>query len=357
MEFEQLYKNYSGFEIPQIKLEEEGEDLLEDGVEVEDARIEMSSSYKAQNADITLKISIDEMNYKNYIARHLKMGNTLKISLGYDTKLKEVFIGYIHSLAYKTAYRTREVFVRVLCLDCKGIMMNTGSFFAEEGKDLEHLINEIADKSGYRKLIKKKSIDPIDEMSGKPLPVIYGSDYEFLCEQAERLGFDFYFLRDEMIFGSPKEQQKADFRLSCGSGIRELELETSMTGQLSSLLAVGMDESGKRLQFRKERCKGSRPGERDMIKHLNSCERTIVINQTASIKLLKKKAEAYMRKAERAYAVAQMECIGIPELLTGTCIELSESDLPALDGRYSVTRAVHSFENKEYYCTITAEKE
>lgn len=357
MRFADLHKKYNGFQVPKAALYAGGKDILSDcEVAVIELTVELSTGLDAQSAAFEIAIPIGSNMYNSLIPNTLKLGALIKIKLGYPGKLSDVFYGYIHMLEYYTHYDKGDIIIKALCLDCKGLMMTANSFVTDINKTLSKVISAIAAKSTYNKLLKSKEITSIPAELDKVWSIRCQSDYEVMCEAAKYLDYEFYFLVDKLKFVSPKKGAELAAELSKNSGISFINLMTKITGQYKQITAVGADKKGDKITYCTKRSSSSRPGEKELNTILDSEGMTIVVPGSSTKGELKLVTETNMRKSESMYAEAEIKTIGIPELMPGSYIQVSD-DVSIIAGKYYIIEAVHKFDENGYFCELKTQRE
>lgn len=347
-----LYEKYGGFETPGVSVSLNGTELTErTELAVLEAHLTLSTGREAGAAELLLGDFAHQADLTVKLKGLFQLGNTVRVSLGYGKKRTQVFLGYLSGLDYELAEDCREspVSVRLYCLDVKGLMMTACSLDA--GGKQSALVRAVLDKAAYIPFIAKKETTAIPGAQDAALLRDGRSDWALLCEIAGRQGFAFYCAAGTLHFGADAPAGQPVCELKWGELAQTMTLSYSMEGLLAGTTLYAADSAGKRLSATAPLSRAPR--------HAGDRLHSVLPKQGASLPFpeartpaaLKFAADTRMRDAEKNYATARTESLGLPELLPGAAVTATGA---GLGGKAVVTEAVHRFSEGSYRteCTL-----
>lgn len=188
MSISAIKKNYGYFLVPAFKITADGTEvtslcteLVVDqtiGAVSGGCRFTLSGIYNER----TRKLSSD--------IERLKSGMTVKVSVGYGSKLKSVFTGFIGRLEYRFE---NEVELDVICLDARALMQKSRQTIIHTSKSAEDIANTILDSP----IIGSKEVSLPALVEGNI--AVDKNDLDFIMDECAKRG-KVFFIRDNKAF-------------------------------------------------------------------------------------------------------------------------------------------------------------
>lgn len=130
------------------------------------------------------------------------LGKTVKVSIGYGSKLTKVFTGYIDDLSYRFS-ADRGPVLQVLCLDARALMKHNTANLVNIKDDVKTIVQKML--KSYSPLISSCSLD-MPELAKQRQVRIEETDLDFVYNEAEKRDRLFYILDDKVyVEASPSE--------------------------------------------------------------------------------------------------------------------------------------------------------
>ena len=223
------------------------------------------------------------------------------------------------------------------------------------GKDTRHWEKKresdvVADIAG------RHNLEAIVTPTSEPPPRIdqsQQSDYEFLKQLAERLGWTFYVRGNSLHFGPRRNREPARVQLAWGGGLSSFSPTANIAKQVTRVVVCGRSESGEEFEGIAERGDES---DTETRRDSGAGRVARALGREPELRIraaVRTRAEATARARaifeERAQdlVTGDGECVGIPEILPDVNIEVSGVGR-AFDKSYYVVEATHSLDSGGY---------
>lgn len=174
--FNKLMKDYGNFMVPVARIEINGTDIIS------------SVKLKVSNIDVSLGIDVastvsftvnDIFDLKSRTVNSkaksfLKLGNIVQVRLGYGSKVKSVFYGYIVDM---TTEFTESPSIHVTAIDIISLLMKRKrENYTYQVKNYSDVIKQML--SEYPKCYRKIKVDKTDDSLS--IPIQSGSDFDYI---------------------------------------------------------------------------------------------------------------------------------------------------------------------------------
>lgn len=341
-----------------VKLMDESKHPLKDipqeaisGLEVEEA-LEEPGLFRIYLND-TVDIKTQKRSWGE--DKNLQPENTVKISIGYvpDPASKLLsFIGRIRSIGTQGEDMSETLEIRGYDLsydlkktDSAGIVYND--------KKYSDIITEIAgnnklktDKIETSKLTYENIIRPPGE-----------SDYTFLKKVAEEIGFEAFVQEESLYFRKPKDTVKGKLSFEPGKEILNFYPTMSTAVVVSELTVNSWDIKKKKMISGKATLSDIKSG-------VGTKEFSSAGNKLKKIKInlgnrvlrsaeeAKNVAISELKRRNKGFIKAELECIGTPALRPGITINLENVE-PRFNGVYYIERAIHTVGKNGYKTNLS----
>lgn len=334
-----LELKYGGFMVPAKKVKLAGVDITKlDFIHVSNIQIQLSLD-KACSATLTIEGAYNLMtrSFNPAIMKSLQLGTLISIELGYGSSTTMVFYGYISSLA-KTFNDAPSI--EVTALDLIRLLMDSSRVnYIYRDKSYSDILQEILKKFAlaYQKTNITPTVEKIPEIVQK------SSDYKFikkkLCRAANR---EFFALAGVVYFREPDKNKTPLMTLEWGKSLMSFSLNTSFINE--ELKLFGQDP--KKKQHIEASLKVKSDSKMFPITFSpipKEFQDASVQDKGSADKWLKHKAHDELKNSRSGNG----SCIGLPEIVPGRYLKLSNLDSSIPDSVY-VKSVTHSFGESGY---------
>ncbi|MEO5952087.1 MAG: contractile injection system protein, VgrG/Pvc8 family [Chloroflexia bacterium] len=243
------------------------------------------------------------------------------------------------------------------------------STLCARGYDLSHRLHRVRRTTTYlnmtdgdivRKLAQgaslKTVISPTSEVH-EYLMQANQTDWEFMMDRAQRLGFRLYVEGKTLHFEKPPESPPVETPLSWGLSIQQFKARLTTMDQVSEVEVRGWDPKGKRdivgratrpspsLQNRRDQ--GKTGASEAMAAHSIQGKHMIVDRPVFSPKEAERLAQSALDRMSSNFIQAEGLAAGNPAIQAATAVNL-EGVGTRFSGKYMVTRARHRYTAKAY---------
>ncbi len=356
--FAQLEKKYNGFFNGRCEIDIDGFSLLPK-FNIRGLSVQLSAEYEASYAQFTVFGGMNGtqggIQQDGTLSAKLRVGRSVKISLGYGDKVTEVFSGYIDSLRLEYTHETGCSF-SVTCLDGKGLMMNsTRSEIKTSVKRYSDAVKKTL--SAYSDLFSIGKVQQTTELT-IPFSQLGESDYDFVVRLAKRLNYSFYISLGKAYFVPVGSDRTELIEISPSMNLSRFSLETGLKNRVSRVTVVNNDETDEKKRIKSEVSRidvletggTSSAAANSAIKP--GMTRTISDPAAATNDAAKLLAQAELDRMSYGSVSGQAEFTGLPELLPGKFAVISGFG-KGFDRSCYLTRVTHRLSGGIY--TTTAE--
>ena len=349
--FEDLSAKYAAFKVPTYKVSIDGSDLLsESTLGLKDITIDLTCENEASGCIFSIVGVYDGVKRsfnQTLMKKFFQIGKKVNIDLGY-IKTERVFIGFISAISVSLGEFVPCIHVE--CTDVKGIMMNNQSNEQRVETSLGDVVSNILQNPTYKNFYDSIVVDSIQTPERKI--EIYGeSDFDYLVRLANRINYEFFVLQGKVYFRKPMPYKTPIFALEWGFSLMGFEKRDSLEGQVlelevrsanvdKGLLISGVAKSSVQLS------EGN-----SAKKALQKLKRVVIDSSVSSEEEAKSRAEVLLKSVNDRYSSANIECIGIPEIVPGRFIKISKLG-EGIDGNYYVSRVTHSLGSSSIFKTV-----
>jgi phage protein D len=270
----------------------------------------------------------------------------IKIDMGYNDSLQTGFEGYIfeRELKIKTFMMCR---LSISCLDGKALLRINNEFLSHAPvKSYAELVKKIASKYGMN--LK------VDSTPGFAKPSSFNqngaTDFDFISEIAEKTGYEFFALAQDLFFRKPGTEKLITLGQDC---LHEIDYKTSLAGIYPKieLLSYNSDKKseGKTTAASPDYKIGKgRTGSEILSKKAKNLalHKRLFINNITE-RDLSAILQSQMRENSMGLAKLLLHTNGLPELIPGRILTLSGIG-KGIDNDYYVQSVRHDFNRHGY---------
>lgn len=299
----------------------------------------------------------------------IKLGVEIEVSLGFfvdgtlgrKAEVTTVFVGYVCDIDVKVR-EGEQVVLTVKGMDAKIWMMPSQIIDLKKGKTkISDVVTDTV--NNFIGKIKGKTI----KIDGEPtlerlIWQMNESHYEFLCRLAELSGCFFYISLGKLYFTSVSELQSNGVILSPVKGVYEVDVTTSVWGQLKEATHISLDPKDftKKIKSKVTSSSITKYGDGKAPTSLTSnisasCARSIVDYSISSLAEAKFRSEALFNRTVIDVVQGRFLVDGIPDITVASGLTVSGFGQPT-DNSYIITKIQHhcNIKDSDYTTEIEA---
>ena len=387
-DFIELSKKYGQFEEPVIMVVIDGKELdAKTGLNVTDAEIDLTSGYEASIAQLILTGCFDPVTRSYDISKakkYLYLGSTIKILLGYDVSVREVFRGFISAVHFVITDSDSEEMphIELTAMDVKGIMMANRHSKRLNSKYYSDAVKEILDANAFlsqtdenmNKFVETVIDDTPDKKAGGGggagagaggasaggsneetsdirVEMVEESDYEFIVKAAKKYNYEFMAICGSLYFVKAKSNDTILMETGPGLGMLDLDVGYDITGLVKSVEVRNVDQD-KGGQVKDKVKSSSKISMGNKAKALIEKQSLIYLDPTAGTKEeAGYRANYLMEQINYRLGSVEANMNGLPELIPGRFIQIKNAGDP-LNNKFYLTRVKHVIGDDGYISFI-----
>lgn len=343
--YDTLVNKYGNFRVPAAKIKIAGKEVFPGGgLGITDLSVILSAGASG-SVSFTVGGAYDRgtHGFKSSVKESFGMGKTVEVELGYLSATTLLFKGFIASVNMDFSAAPT---LSVTAMDVSRLMMQSGNQ-AKYFKEKKHSEIAAAVMSPYSHLCTLEQQATTEELQ----EAFYQScnDYQFMTEELGKiLNREFLVVGDKAYFRQPKSVATAMITLKYGY----------------SLLSFRRKEDYLKCQIvavRHDRTQGTTVVESETVTANQTTQsgtqipkEMLVSENAVSDAQLKALVKDAARKKKDKAQTASGSCVGLPEIVPGRFIDLTDLD-SAANGKYYVTQVSHSFGSGGFFTNFEVE--
>lgn len=326
--------------VPQYRLYVDGSEVKPEKFSVESISIRLSASAKANCADISFICRFDHKNSRieDGMIKKLQPGKKIKIKLGYETP-SDVFLGYINTA--EVEFGGDGVFMRVSCLDARGMLMGNTSWETFENESKSQIIKKILNTvSSYTDGIQVTLAGAADKENPETLK--RQDYYSYVCSMAKLTGSSFCMIGGKLKFVKDvftTATLKSDYKW--GRDLISFSRNADLSEQLGGVTVTGLQPDTLKEFTATGKPAGGKTGSQ-LSSGVKSKTMEIQSGLVKNQKEAQDYAESLMRERSMKLVSGSARVVGDEKATPGTKVKFSGLD-PDLDGEYFISTVQHSF--------------
>ncbi len=269
-------------------------------------------------------------------------GVSVKVEIGFHTKLRKVFDGEVVALEPQFRRDLPPSF-RVICQE---------SLHRLALSQMTRAFNDVDDKEIVTKIAQEHGLSA-KAPTGTKEHILQGNitDAAFLRRIAQKHGNHLRIEGKQLIIGPPPAG--AQVQVAPGDGLKKIKVQIKSVQQVKEISVHGWDPKTKKeivgkAQGQGEIGKGSK-------EHGGKATLSFAGHEHApsDVATAESMAKGRMRKIAEGFVTADFEMVGDPRVLPGAKIDLEKLG-PQIDGCYRVRKASHAFSKHGYLVKVNA---
>lgn len=343
-----LAEKYNDFHNPTLKLLMDGRELaLGEEACFESARIISSVKREPDMAVLTYLVNRAFPESIKKFEDALALGEKIEIQAGYGSEAGRIFFGYLHEVGASDDGMGYIIYT-LLGLDAKGLMKKNSAFLASGTKKAQQILDEMLKNSGYSNFLEKKTVTPIPAEFNQSSIVGGETDYDWICNLADRLGYEFYCGRGELIFRAAGQEKSEKLELSGKYGLLQVKTIVSMEGQTGGIVVGAYNRADEKLSARAQWQGVSGPFTQKLKQKLSAFSRSVWDMGLETGRQAELAAGNRMKQVTMQCSRMEALHMGLPELAPGICIRIVDDAAQSLCGRIYVEEAEHRISAEGY---------
>lgn len=367
--YENLKKKYTDFMFPMVKVVIGGKEFSDNKYKliISDMDIDLSTGYEASVATFSIYNTYNReqgryefSKFKEFVC----LGSSVSVSIGYSDQLTELFVGFISSVQFINGEADSH-HVEVTAMDAKGMMMAGRSAKQLMADNYKKAIEEIFQGELYQKLQSYGIYTALsvaatpdvnqNQQENKSIEIVSESDYEFIVKAAKRFNYEFFIECGKIYFRKAKDTgESCLLELQAAGAVQNYVISYDMTGLVKKVEVRGMDVS-KGALVTATASASNKISMGNKAKSLISETKRVVLDANATSKeAAQYRADSVLEDISYRFGSLECNCIGIPELMPGHFIRITDLGEPCNTDFY-VTHTRHIINDHDgYHTQITA---
>jgi phage protein D len=269
-------------------------------------------------------------------------GVSVRVEIGFHTKLKKVFDGEVVALEPQFR-RDMPPSFKVICQE---------SLHRLALSQMTRAFNDVDDKEITTKIAQEHGLSA-NAPAGTKEHILQGNitDAAFLRRIAQKHGNHLRIEGKKLIIGPPPSG--ADVQVSPGDGLKKIKVQIKSVQQVKEISVHGWDPKTKKEIVGK--AKGEGEIGKGSKEHGGKATLSFAGHEHApsDVATAEKMAKGRMRKVAEGFVKAHGDMIGDPGVLPGSFLNLDKMG-EKIDGRYRVEHSVHAFSKHGYFVNFKA---
>lgn len=352
-----LAEKYGDFLYPVAKVIADGREMPGEGVCCLESAEVISSVGKEPDMAVLI-YRVDKFPAENLaeLEGYLQVGQKMEIKAGYGEKTERIFLGYLHETEVCDLMRDYVEYT-LICLDVKGLMKKNSVFQVSGAKKAQQILDEIVSDSGYGFLVEKKSVSALPGSMNQDCVVRGNTHYDWMCSLAEYLDYEFFCGQGELIFRKSGEGAGDTVELTAEYGLQAVQATASAAGQTGSVSVYSYNRKDEKIVGSAgwgssgSPFTGKLPG---MLKGLSVKRWDMELETGEQASAL---ARAAMERAKARCFRREAVTIGIPELVPGIRVTITDENVASLSGALYAEEVCHYLDGRGYRSVVRGKGE
>ena len=354
----ELKTQYNDFVDPSVTIKVGGKDITkEKDLLIRDVSVVLSTgleasvctfNFKSMAASYDSKGGKGEIKDDSCIPEITKLGSKVEVEMGYEKKLKKVFVGYIYTVNVNIE-SLPDINYTVEAMDVKALMMNSRRMDVKTTDSYSRSVAELL--KDYSAYYDGTEITETQQLT-TPIVQYDQSDYEFVAGLAKKLNYLFYVFNGKVYFAKYPTGDAA-VQIEPSVDMLSFSRDVTLSDQVKTVIVRSNDEKDpdKPIEGKASTLKnkvGDGEQKASDAKVIDDKKTVVIIDNTVnSQEEAEKRAQAELERLSMGFAKGSFELRGIPEIEPGTYVEI-EGFNKDLNGKYFVTEVRHEVNSSEY---------
>lgn len=347
-----LAKKYGDFLYPAVKVLAGGREVPAGGACFPES-VEVNASVGREPDMAVLTYRVDKLPAGNItgLEGYLDVGQKMEIRAGYGNKTERIFLGYLHEVEVLDLMRDYVEYTLV-CLDAKGLMKKNSVFQVSGEKKAQQILDEITGDGGYGFLVEKRSVSPLPGSVNRDCVVRGNTHYDWLCSLAEYADYEFYCGLGELVFRKAGEGGSDTVELTEEYGLQAVRAVATAAGQTGSVSVYGYNRKDEKIVGSAEWGSSGKPFTGRLSDTLGSLAMKRWDMELETGEQAQALARAAMARAKAGCFRREAVTIGIPELVPGVHVRITDESADSLSGAMYAEEVCHYLDGQGYRSVV-----
>ena len=352
-----LRKKYNDFTNPSLEIIIDGKRMVMTKKSmIQQLSVDLTSGYEASGCEFVISGCYDyqKKDFDSSIELPLQVGAKAEILIGYQSKKESVFTGYIDTVSWEFS-EDMSPSIRVRCMDAKGLLMKNRRLEEFRQTKPDAVVSYLLSQQPVRTYLTGKSVDMC---SKEEVPLRAGmlTDYEIICQQAQKMGFEFFIIDGKAYFQEIEKNKLPIMTLEPEAGIQSLTSSVSGNTLVNEVEVRAIDDKKGKLIKGNARLTGrfSKGSTANRIKV--STTQVFYEAGVESAMEAKKRAKVRIDAMKSGFGSLEITCMGIPELVPGRFVKI-DGFADAINDKYYITAVTHDLTDTYFTTTIRGRRD
>lgn len=353
--YSDLVREYDNFSAPGYTVQLDGKTLDNTQLVMSKMEVDLNGDGTASGCSFSVQSIYDweKSAWINAIADLIKVGAKLTIAVGYVKKY-EVFYGYVDdfTMTFPEAGKGEGPVIEVTGIDAMGYMMsNREPLYGGEEKATE-LVKKILVKAQNAGYAKDVYVPTLKDFS-VPLLKEKVDDWTFLNIVARQFGATLMTLDGVLVFDNTVDNASRLLTLEMGKTLRSLRKRMSLANQVGVVEIRGRDVNQMPVKATVSRVTVGDSG-KTAVETASKFKKSVLSEYNEFVRTeeeCRRVAQTRLNSLAMGYVSGEGECIGMPALVPGRCVQIKESD-DMVNGNCYLTQVRHTFSADGFFTTF-----
>lgn len=320
-DFQTLESKYRNFFAPAFEVIIDGTNIVREQVGVTHISVSTNVQQKSNSFSFSVGNGYDPVKREfRWLNNYFVLGKYVEIKMGYVDKLETVFYGLITNVSLDYPSEGTPT-IKVKGMDVSFHMMRSVRSNSWTDKKASEVAKEIGSRyvSSFTVDDTKVKVPKIEQNEE--------SDYQFVKRLAKANNYDFFIVGKKMYFCSPVQSETPVVSLMYGKNLLSFNNELDISYQVSQIVVRAPNPKDPSNPIEAKSKSVEKLGDNsktglDIMKSLGDYAIEYMQTNVKSVEEAQKLADSTLNERAMKLMSGSGECIGIPELIAGRCIEL-----------------------------------
>lgn len=352
-----LANKYDDFLYPSVAVVAAGREIPgNDFWYLESAEVNSSVGKEPDMAVLVYRVDKLPAEKQAALEGYLEVGQKMEVKAGYGENVSRIFLGYLHEVEVCDPMQGYVEYT-LICLDMKGLMKKNSVFQISGAKKVQQVLDDILSDASYGFLVEKKSISALPDNLNRDCVVRGNTHYDWLCNLAEYLDFEFFCGMGELVFRKAGEGNGELVELNAEYGLQAVQAVASMAGQTGTVSVYGYNRKDEKIVGTAQWKKSQGVFTRKLGQTLQDFSLRIWNMELETGEQATALAQAAMSRAKARCSRMEALTIGVPELLPGISVDITDENVASLSGTIYVEEVCHRLDLNGYRTVVRGRRE
>ena len=355
--YQAMLKKYQDFSAPTVKITVDGVELIEKKqARVTQVMVELTNGYEASACSFDLQDEYEpsqsDFSTKGAVPS-LQIGAKVEIQLGYITT-EQVFSGLITQVDYCFEGEDMTPYLHVECMDAKCLLMKSQRLELCSEEKITDAVKTLLGQQPVSSYLSGKDVSLMQE-DKQPLSLNMQSDYDFIVQQAQYVGCEFFIINGKAYFREEPALSSPIVTLSPDNGLVRVQVSLQGAELVEKVTVKGIDPTKDAEVSGSAKASGKFSSGSTAKKMISGTERVFFDSRVQSEAQANSRAKILMKGLTQRFAVLSAEVMGMPDLVPGRTVKLTGLS-SVVDSSYYLTTVRHVYNSDGFTTLIEGRK-